>query len=1394
MLTTTDLCLGDVMDRHVLTVSSDCTLAHLVQQLRHRHVSQVIVEDDSTPAGLLTERDLVRVLHRPPTMTTRVAQVMSAPVVTVPASMAFRPAYVQLCLSRLRHLVVVDEDQKIVGIASERDFLGHVGLELCQSVQRLEPLVDWSISSMDAATPVAQALDRMVHEKRGCIIVSEGGQPVGLFTEHQAPAALARVLDGSLALLGDVMQHCPVIFSTDASVAEVLGQLVSERAGYVIVVGQQPGATGIIAQSKLLESVRASIHVEVANRDMAAEQIRQVRDELQQQLDFSAAVVDAMIDGVSVCHEINLPPYIHFTMWNQAMSRLTGYAMSEINQRGWYQTIYVDPAVQERARQRMARMRLGDNLVREEWVITRKDGQQRVVEISTSLVMSAGAAPHVMAVMHDVTERKTAETELLLTRNRLESTIEALPDVMVEVDEQAHILGIHLPHDGAISLSVKDYLGKQFSEFLPSDISAQIEQALDESRRHGRSSGTQIALSLQGKSFWFELSILHYASGVDGLQRFVILARDITSRERTERQLRDSESNFREFFNTIDDFLFVLDVTGNILFVNKTVIDRLGYSASSLLGQSVLNVHPPARREEAGRIVGAMLAGKEAFCPVPLIAADGKLIPVETRVVPGIWNGEPALFGVSRDVTERVRIAEALQNEADRRKILFEQSRDGIALLRTDGRLAECNPAFAESLGYTLEELAGMHVWDWDDALQRHELEHEFNKPGRHHLTLETRHRRKNGSLFEVEVSVNDVEWAGERYLFCFHQDITARKQVQEQLRESEFFLLESQRIGQLGGFRADLKRNSVIWTEGVYNICELPSDFKPDLQLALDAYVGLSRDLVVANLQRVLETGASFSIEVQVRGARTGQIKWAELRGFPHLDADGGVDYVMGTLQDISERKRVEEVLARAKEDAEAANRAKSAFLATMSHEIRTPMNGVLGMAQLLLMPNLSESDRYSYARTILNSGQTLLTLLNDILDLSKIEAGKFQLDERTFDPKALVRETQTLFAGAAQAKRLQFESRWLGADDQRYASDPLRIRQMLSNLVGNAIKFTSQGTVQIEGSEVMRDAKTAVLEFSVTDSGIGIAAEKFNLLFKPFSQTDSSTTREFGGSGLGLSIVWNLAKAMGGEAGVESQPEVGSRFWFRIRANLADDSRDSRHGERGVRVGLMADIESANFSGQVLVVEDNPVNCMVIDAMLTGMGMHPTIVHDGQQALDALKRDKFLPDLILMDIHMPVMDGYSATQHIRQWEASEQRASLPIVALTADAFEEDHQRCLSVGMNDFLTKPISIDALRRVLRRLARQTLADQPAATPLSSTVVPFDQTRFTGLVDDLIPLLERNGFDALGKLDELQRFVAGTHVESGVREVGERLQTFRFDLALARLREVVAQQSN
>jgi signal transduction histidine kinase len=436
------------------------------------------------------------------------------------------------------------------------------------------------------------------------------------------------------------------------------------------------------------------------------------------------------------------------------------------------------------------------------------------------------------------------------------------------------------------------------------------------------------------------------------------------------------------------------------------------------------------------------------------------------------------------------------------------------------------------------------------------------------------------------------------------------------------------------------------------------------------------------------------FRSPVQFRH-KNGSLIWFDLAGTMF---DENSDQVLWSCVDISAQKIAEAKLQEARQEAQSATVAKSQFLATMSHELRTPMNGILGMAQLLVLHQLQEDKRVQYAQTILNSGHTLLSLLNDILDLSKVEAGKLNLESTVFTVLPVVLDTRALFAETANAKGLLLESTWQGPAGQCYLGDPHRLRQMLSNLVSNAIKFTNHGFVRIVATEIERQSQHAVLLFSVSDSGIGITNEQHARLFQAFSQADSSTTRRFGGTGLGLSIVLQLAKLMGGEAGIDSQPGQGARFWFRVRVALQAGAQESIQTS-----AASVAVSARDLTGTVLIAEDNLVNRMVIMAMLGELdasGLSVTVVEDGQQALDFITQGG-MPDLVLMDVQMPVMDGLEATEKIRLWQADHGKPRLPIVALTANAYEDDRQKCLAVGMDDFLVKPLDMKKLHATLTR---------------------------------------------------------------------------------------------
>ena len=382
----------------------------------------------------------------------------------------------------------------------------------------------------------------------------------------------------------------------------------------------------------------------------------------------------------------------------------------------------------------------------------------------------------------------------------------------------------------------------------------------------------------------------------------------------------------------------------------------------------------------------------------------------------------------------------------------------------------------------------------------------------------------------------------------------------------------------------------------------------------------------------------------------------------------------------EIDHVKKIEGKLKKAKEEAERMSRSKGEFLANMSHEIRTPMNGVIGTLQLLEDTELTES-QHEYVNVAYKSADALLSILNDILDLSKIEAGKLELETIPFDLREIVKDVVVLHALKAEQMGIYLKSEIDETLPERLVGDPTRMRQVLVNLISNAIKFTKEGGVIVRIKLKLRDEKEVLIRVEVEDTGVGIPTNKHQKLFIAFSQADGSTTRKHGGTGLGLTIVRQLVEMMHGNLGMESEVEEGSKFWFVIPLGIACEAELSA-------TEVVELDKPVRLEGRILLVEDNPVNQMVAKKMLEKIGLQSELAENGVEALELLKRDSF--DAVLMDCQMPEMDGFKATSLWREQEAQSGDGHLPIIAMTANVMEGDRERCLASGMDDYLGKPV--------------------------------------------------------------------------------------------------------
>jgi len=669
-----------------------------------------------------------------------------------------------------------------------------------------------------------------------------------------------------------------------------------------------------------------------------------------------------------------------------------------------------------------------------------------------------------------------------------------------------------------------------------------------------------------------------------------------------------------------------------------------------------------------------------------------------------IPNDEPAL--------ESKRAELALHESEERFKLAFQFAGTGMAIVGLDGAWLRVNPSLCEIVGYTEEELFQKTFADitHPDDLER-DLAHvrDLIEGRSRSYQMEKRYIHRDGHVVWIRLNASLVRDAAGAPLYFISQieDITARKNAERELRSIQQFqetILKGISHGVHGVdclgdivFENPAAVKMLGW--GETNMVGMPAHptmhhHRPD---------GTPYPVGECPIHATLLDGQYRHVNDEVFWRKDGTSFPVEYSVGPIRSETGEITGAVVVFIDITERKRAEDELRAAKEAAEAATKIKSEFLANMSHEIRTPMNGVVGMTGLLLDTALDAEQR-TFAETIRSSADSLLKIIDDILDFSKIEAGKLTFEELAFDLRETVEGTLGMLAGPAQAKGIALAGFIDPAVPVHLRGDPGRVRQVLTNLVSNAIKFTNHGTVSLGVNTTPGAAGKVTLRFEVKDTGIGISTETQKRLFQAFVQADGSTRRKFGGTGLGLAICRQLVEQMGGSIGIESALGKGSTFWFTARfarqspAELPEAAGPGKPSAAAAsKKGAVQAPAAVPGRVRILVAEDNIVNQRVAIGQLAKLGCTGDTVANGFEALDALQRIPY--DIILMDCQMPGMDGFQATREIRLRERG--RRHVWIIAMTANTMSGDRDACITAGMDDYIGKPTRVEELHAALLR---------------------------------------------------------------------------------------------
>ncbi len=1267
-----------------------------------------------------------------------------------------------------------------------------------------------------------------------------------------------------------------------------------------------------------------------------------------------------------------------------------GYADHEIGDTFEEWATRVHPDDHERAMETIRAYLEGHLLIYNlEHRLRHKDGSYRWILTSGSAFRDEKAALVRMTGVHiDMTERKYAEESLRLVQERYRNIVEHALQGIFQTSVDGHYVTVNQALAKLYGYDSPEHmlsLVTDIAQQLYVD-----PQRWNEFKRRMEESGVVTRFEAQvrrrdGSLIWICENVRALRDSKDTIVGHEGIVEDITARKEAEAAVRASEERYRNIVEVASDIMYRTDERGIFTYCNPTSQRLLGYVPDELIGRHCLALIHPAHRQQAQSFYGRQFIRRRlrTYYELPAVSKTGTDVWLGQNVQL-LFDGDriTGFQVVARDITERKRVESALRDSEERFATAFRSSPAAMVISRyEDGRMLDVNEAFLRSFGVTRAEVIGtakLNFGLWLKPEEHAEVLEVLKRDG-HIRFMEREFHMKSGDVRHCLFNVEVLSIGPEQCLLTLILDITRRKQAEDALQHNQEVLLKHQDalmrltqnphissgqwsdalrdIMEMSTAGLDLDRGSVWLFDGdgarlrCVELYERSQNRHSDGQTiaACDypEYFGrLSRQGVIAmdDVRSDCEAGerglsllgpenvvAVLDVPISREGKLAGVVCHENVGGARQWTVAeqhfaSAIAHVVLLAYEATNRREAEQALLIAKEAAEAANRAKSDFLATMSHEIRTPMNAIVGMADLLSETPLNE-DQQEYVRIFRDAGRNLVGLINNILDLSKIEAGHLEMDAVEFDLHELVQRVAELVAIRANEKNLEL-AYLIKPDVPGYlVGDPNRLRQILINLLGNAIRFTEEGEVVLQIQSDPAGGEQGALLFSVRDTGIGIPADKQDVIFESFSQADHSTTRQYSGTGLGLAISKKLVERMGGRIWVESEVGSGSTFSFTACFGVRARQPDAEHLPQWEQLtGLKTLVIDDNTTNRLIVKETlmswgipvdeaasgedaltklaragkarDPFRLVILDARMPGQsGWHvaesmarksalaripiimlasershhdqqmmrrlgiarylakpfrrsdlfnaimtvvgaqpalsrPSSVSEGQALAEATRPLRILLvedfadnrrmielylkktphqldmavngqlavdmfacapyDLVLMDIQMPVMDGYQATALIRQWEADHDRLPTPILALTANALKGEVQKSLAAGCTAHLVKPIR----KAQLLQAILQYTEDRPA-----NGVVPSDSTpearfilevsaeleelmpKFLANrrrdVEELVVELAKGDFERIRQLGHGIKGAGGTYGSSVISQVGERIELAAID---------------